>query len=105
MQRTIRVGRKRIVWALCVAAVGLGSPRPLDAQKANAIAVGSYNFPDRYIRHQNALGELTTVTNELNGKDATFRLGPGLSGGDTISFESVNLPGHFLCHQGFRIKL
>ncbi|NTU41577.1 MAG: hypothetical protein HGA78_00685 [Nitrospirales bacterium] len=29
----------------------------------------------------------------------------GPAGGNTISFESRNYPGHYLRHQGFRIKL
>ena len=65
----------------------------------------SFNYPDRYIRHQNFLGELTPVISELDRKDSTFKIVPGLANASAISLESVNYPGYYLRHQGFRIKL
>jgi hypothetical protein len=41
----------------------------------------------------------------LDIDDSSFRIVKGLAGVDTISFESRNYPGHYLRHQGFRIKL
>jgi hypothetical protein len=44
------------------------------------------------------------AADSLARKDATFRVVPGLAG-RCSSFESANYPGHFLRHQGFRVKL
>lgn len=59
---------------------------------------------DRYLRHQNFLVYVTPVTSPLDGHDASFRIIQGL-GGQCISLESINYPGHFLRHQEFRLKL
>jgi hypothetical protein len=65
----------------------------------------SYNFQDHYIRHANWLGELTPISSELDRKDSTFKIVPGLADGQLVSFEAVNYPGHYLRHQDFRLKL
>ncbi|MEU5537834.1 AbfB domain-containing protein [Streptomyces sp. NPDC020362] len=65
----------------------------------------SVNFPDRFIRHQNFLGELTQIVSELDREDATFEIVPGLADSNLISFRSFNFPLHYLRHQNFRIKL
>lgn len=71
-----------------------------------AASFESVNYPKRYIRHRNSLGELTPVTNNLDSQDIAFFLRPGLNGSaKSVSFESVNYPGSFLRHQGYRIKL
>ncbi len=69
------------------------------------VSLRSINFPDRLIRHMNFLGELTRVVSDLDKHDATFTIVPGLADGRFISFQSVNIPGHFLRHQGFRLTL
>ncbi|MBW2363794.1 MAG: AbfB domain-containing protein, partial [Deltaproteobacteria bacterium] len=58
-----------------------------------------------FIRHRNYLGELTRISSNLDRQDASFRLVPGLANRNLVSFESVNFPGYYLRHQGFRIKL
>ena len=66
----------------------------------------SVNFPDRFMRHAQFLGEVSPVTTPLDRADSTFVLRPGVSGvPGSISFESVNFPGRYLRHQGFRLKL
>jgi hypothetical protein len=69
------------------------------------ISLGSTNFPDRFVRHINFLGELTPIASELDKNDGTFNVVPGLADNGCVSFESVNFPNHFLRHQNFRIKL
>lgn len=66
----------------------------------------SWNFRDRYIRHRSLLGYVDRIvaSDKLARQDATFRLVPGLAG-KCNSFESVNLPGNFLRHENFRLKL
>jgi len=65
----------------------------------------SINYPDRYIRHANYLGELTGIPDQRSAQDASFKIVQGLADSRLISFESTNFPGYFLRHQGFRIKL
>jgi Alpha-L-arabinofuranosidase B (ABFB) domain len=65
----------------------------------------SMNFPDRFIRHQNFLGELTPILTDLDREDATFEVGERPTFGDPVVFRAVNFPLHVLRHQDFRIKL
>ncbi len=66
----------------------------------------SYNYPGKFIRHKNFLGHLDPEDGtELFGKDATFKVVPGLADNKQVSFESTNYPGYYLRHQGFRLKL
>src|SRR5687768_14568046 len=67
----------------------------------------SVNYSGHFIRHRNSLGALTTVDGDLDRKDATFIMRPGLVAGvfRSVSFESVNFPNHFLRHENYRIKL
>ena len=65
----------------------------------------SYKYPARYVRHQDALDQLTEISSPLDRRDATFRVVPGLADGRYVSFESANYPNHFLRHQDYRLKL
>jgi len=70
------------------------------------VSLKSYNYPDRFIRHQNYEGVLTTVQSRLDIKDSSFHVRAGLANGrGTISFESVNYPGYYLRHQNYQLKL
>ncbi|WP_280510969.1 AbfB domain-containing protein [Nocardia farcinica] len=74
-----------------------------------SVALRSYNYPDRYIRHANFFAELAPVVNDLDRRDATFAMVPGLwfedSGPGLVSFQSLNFPDHFLRRDGFRLRL
>jgi hypothetical protein len=70
----------------------------------------SNNFPGDYIRHASSLGIKSRIDSDLSRLDSTFRIVNGLAadtcaGTVSISFESVNYTGHYLRHQGYRIKL
>jgi hypothetical protein len=66
----------------------------------------SFNYPEYYIRHRDFLGFISEISSELDKKDSTFKLVPGLTGdSNTVSFESVDYPGYYLRHQDSRIKL
>ena len=65
----------------------------------------SVSYPDRYIRHKDFLGYLDPVASDLDRRDASFVLVPGLADSHYFSFRSVNYPGHYLRHQNFAIKL
>lgn len=59
----------------------------------------------RFVRHQDFRAKVTPVASELDRKDATFRLMPGLASGTAVSFEAVNFPGYFLRHRNFELVL
>ena len=61
----------------------------------------SQNFPDRFIRHRNFLGELTPPVAPADD----FRFIIVDRGSDLVSLQSVNFPDRYLRHQNFEIKL
>lgn len=65
----------------------------------------SLNFQDRFIRHQNFLGELTPIVSELDRNDATFSIRNDATPGTVANIRSNNFPTMCLRHQDFRIKL
>lgn len=71
------------------------------------ISLRSTNFPDRFIRHQNSLGELTQIPPEsdLDRQDATFWIPDGAGVGSMVMLRSSNFPLHVFRHQDFRLKL
>lgn len=85
-------------------ATGLAWGQPI-LQGRPWVRLESYNFPNRFIRHRNYLGELTPVESTLDRLDSSFRIVRGLAGTGTISFESKNFPTYYLRHHHFRIKL
>ncbi|MEU8260354.1 AbfB domain-containing protein [Micromonospora sp. NPDC048999] len=93
-------------------------PPPTVNVPPGTLSFESRNFPGRFIRHRNELGEVTPVTNDLDKSDSSFvvrqaliRKGeqaPGYSDDAreiAVSLESINYPGHFLRHQNYRLKL
>jgi len=87
---------------------GQATGMPIAPPQATVVSMASfqsYNFRNHFIRHANFLGEITPVSSELDRKDSTFRIVPGLADSYYVSFESVNYPGHYLRHQDFRLKL
>jgi Alpha-L-arabinofuranosidase B (ABFB) domain len=68
------------------------------------LSLRSRNFGDRFIRHQNFLGELTPIVSDLDRRDATFFV-QELAGGK-MRLVATNLDRTFvLRHQDFRLKL
>ena len=72
----------------------------------------SINFPDRFIRHSNFLGELTPVVSDLDKRDATFDIIESPLRTELISFRSINITNSevgfqsfWLRHQNFRLRL
>ncbi|WP_211305359.1 AbfB domain-containing protein, partial [Crossiella equi] len=61
-----------------------------------------------FVRHAQGLGAISPVdgsSSELDKQDSTFVVKPGLADKDCYSLESANIPGAYLRHQSFRIKL
>jgi hypothetical protein len=69
------------------------------------ISLQSINFEDRFIRHQNFLGELSQIRSDLDRQDATFSIRDGARFGEVVMLRSTNFPLHVLRHQDFRLKL
>ncbi|MCR2807594.1 RICIN domain-containing protein [Paenibacillus soyae] len=59
-----------------------------------AVRLQSHNFADRYIRHSNYRARIDSAVSPAG--DAQFKLVPGLTDANGVSFESVNFPGRFL---------
>ncbi|MEU4420895.1 family 43 glycosylhydrolase [Actinoplanes sp. NPDC024001] len=78
----------------------LGNPGAVTVQRLQ-----SYNFPDRYVRHQAYAARIDANVNPA--LDAQFRVVAGLANGaaGTVSFESVNFPGHYLRHNNYVLRL
>jgi hypothetical protein len=74
-------------------------------KKEQLASLQSFNYPMAYIRHRDGLGFATEISSELDRKDASWRLVPGLADRSHVSFESVNYPNAFLRHQDGRLKL
>ena len=68
-------------------------------------SLSSLNFPDRFIRHQNFLGELTPIVSELDKADATFSSINDFRVGTVAQIRPSNFSTMCLRHQDFRIKL
>jgi len=69
------------------------------------VSLQSLNFPDRHIRHQDFLGEISPIQSDLDRHDATFQIQDGARPGDLVRLRSLNFPLHVLRHEDFRIKL
>ena len=87
---------------------GHAAVAPVPAPQATVGSMASFqshNYRSHFIRHANFFGEITPISSDLDRKDSTFRIVPGLADSRFVSFESVNYPGHYLRHQDFRLKL
>jgi hypothetical protein len=102
-------GLKRTVGLLLAAAVIISGSVHLCPAAAQAQAISSslqsVNYPDRYARHKGFLGYIDPIQSDLDRRDASFVLVPGLADKACFSFRSVNYPDHYLRHQNFEMKL
>ncbi|WP_084617956.1 Svx/AvrXca family virulence/avirulence protein [Jonesia quinghaiensis] len=71
---------------------------------ATPVTVQSYNFPQRFIRHQHYVGRIDPLQNT---DDWNWKRVAGLSTGDgtRVSFESANFPGYYLRQVGREVKV
>ncbi|BAY23246.1 hypothetical protein NIES2100_30100 [Calothrix sp. NIES-2100] len=90
-----------------------GNPSPVPPPNAQVPlyrrqSIQSINYPTYYLGETNSLAYLKTVnanSSDTDKSSATFKIVPGLANQQCISFESVNVAGAFLRHQGYRLKL
>ncbi|WP_255950174.1 glycoside hydrolase family 43 protein [Streptomyces odontomachi] len=64
----------------------------------------SHNFPDRYVRHSDYVGQIDTYPIEPY-LDSLWKLVPGLADGSGVSFQSVNYPTRYLRHYDYQLQL
>jgi Alpha-L-arabinofuranosidase B (ABFB) domain len=71
------------------------------------ITLESFNNIGDFVRHRWFLGEVTAINqfSLVERQDATFIQRKALNGARAVSLESVNFPGWYLRHWGFRLKL
>ncbi|MDA3874673.1 MAG: AbfB domain-containing protein, partial [Kiritimatiellae bacterium] len=75
------------------------------AKVETLVSIQSANFPERFVRHMSFKGRIDPIVSELDQKDATFRLVPGLADRTHVSLESATIPNHFLVVEGNVIML
>ncbi|MPZ82570.1 MAG: beta-galactosidase [Actinophytocola sp.] len=93
-------------WAAVVPLWRSGSDLPLNA--ARSFRVTTPGFTNRYLRHRDGLARTDVVTatsTALLKGDATFVVRRGLADPSCYSLESRNIPGTYLRHQAFRVRL
>mmetsp|Transcript_13491 Transcript_13491/g.13223 ORF Transcript_13491/g.13223 Transcript_13491/m.13223 type:complete len:450 (+) Transcript_13491:1152-2501(+) len=75
-------------------------PEPATLPNGQYIRFNSYNFPTDYLRHTNfEVWRRPDDNSDIFWDDSTFIVrAPGLAGGQSLSFESVNHPGYYLYH-------
>ena len=83
------------------------TPTPVagSAGQGELLSLQSYNFPQRYIRHQSGVGRIDEIASEIDRKTSTFRLVEGLADGTHLSLEAADLPNHFLVVEGNAVVL
>jgi hypothetical protein len=93
-------------WAPTIPVWRSGTDLPLD--QTRSLRVTTPGFTDRYLRHQSGLARTDVVTassDALLKADATFVIRRGLADPTCYSLESRNVPGSFLRHAAFRVRL
>jgi hypothetical protein len=70
----------------------------------NWVRLKSSNFPDRFVRHADNVGRIDPYPMEP-WQDQLWRMVPGLASSSGVSFESVNVPGRFLRHVNYGVRL
>lgn len=82
----------------------VSNPLPIDA----TVKLQSANFPEQMIRHFNfeaLLDPINAGSNFLDQVDSSFKLRRGRGNAGCYTFESVNLPGFYLQHENFGLRL
>ncbi|KAH7101753.1 alpha-L-arabinofuranosidase B [Auriculariales sp. MPI-PUGE-AT-0066] len=70
-----------------------------------SLGVTTTGYLDRYLRHSNALGATSTVSDTTSRKESTFRVRAGLAESSCWSFEARSKPGYFLRHFNSRVRI
>jgi GH43 family beta-xylosidase len=103
--------RTRVVVGLSALATGFvviltGTPAQAATLPTGAASLESVNYPGRYARHLNSLGQLEAVTAASTAQtklDATFTVVNGLASPSCYSFQTKS--GLFLRHRDYRLRV
>jgi hypothetical protein len=79
----------------------------LTAGQNRSFRVTTAGFDTRYLRHRDSLARtdvITTGSPVTDRQDATFTVRAGLADNSCFTFESVNFPGRYLRHAGYRLQ-
>ncbi|GGQ10433.1 AbfB domain-containing protein [Streptosporangium pseudovulgare] len=68
------------------------------------VRLKSSNLPDRYVRHLNGVARIDAYPFDPY-RDQMWRMVPGLADASGVSFESVNVPGGYLRHYNYELRL
>jgi hypothetical protein len=91
---------------LSVIAAAAGSYLPV-GQMAS-LRVTTPGFTTRHLAHAGPLGVtevVNTASSDAVKKSATYWVRPGLASASCLSFESRDVPGQYLRHSGYRVRL
>lgn len=92
----------RFLLPLAVMFAGL---QQVAAQETKLVSLEPISHPGWFVAHNNFVGTIEPSSFGFDPADGTFRMVAGLAGGTSISFESINYPGHYLRHSGFSFYL
>lgn len=70
----------------------------------NWVRLKSSNLPDRFVRHANGVARLDAYPFDPY-QDQLWRMVPGLADPNGVSFQSVNVPGSYLRHFDYALRL
>ncbi|MBB2747288.1 UNVERIFIED_ORG: hypothetical protein FHR35_007167 [Microbispora rosea subsp. rosea] len=68
------------------------------------VRLKSSNFPDRFVRHLNGVARIDAYPFDPY-RDQLWRMVPGLADATGVSFESINVPGSYLRHSNYELRL
>ncbi|MEY2848976.1 MAG: hypothetical protein RI885_1641 [Actinomycetota bacterium] len=104
---SIAMGVGMIAGPGLAASAAPGDAVMLQVGQTVSFQVTNPGLTDRYLRHLNSLVRtdvLSSTSGESARRDASFVIRAGLDGAGCYSFESVNFPGEYLRHSGFRLR-
>jgi Alpha-L-arabinofuranosidase B (ABFB) domain/Glycosyl hydrolase family 62 len=94
---------QQIPWDLGIIRNYTSGPVPTPTPGGAVRRLQSYNYGNRYIRHQGFRARIDENVSPF--EDSQFRVVSGLANSSGVSFESVNFPGRFLRHRNSEIWL
>lgn len=95
--------RKTALWIGCLAL--LMPPGIAFVQEPDFRSLETFRPQNQYVRHAGFLGRIGEPKTEVDARDASFRIVPGLADKNCISFEATNVRDHYFKHAFSRVVL
>ncbi|GGK98171.1 AbfB domain-containing protein [Mangrovihabitans endophyticus] len=92
-------------WAVSTPLWRSGADLPVGQRRSFRVTTPGYD--NRYLRHYDGLARTDVISassSATDRADATFTVRAGLADGSCYTFESVNYPGQYLRHSGYRLQ-